>query len=896
MTRKSNGLTNWVGELQTYVRRSLDATMDRTGANLAAFRPWLERTTGCDTSEAGFRDACAEALAWTIVYATHESDDGIAATLKRSASYSPFVAELLSVLRAEQDTGSLAGYLRQTPFDSSSDPLLFYESFLAASDPSRRSERGVFYTPRVIARHIVERVDAALRERFGLADGLADTTTWSEMQRRWPTLQIPQGTSGDEPFVRILDPAAGSGVFLVEVVERIHRTMRERWRAEQRSEDEIAARWNEYVPRHLLSRVFAVELMVTPCVISQIAIARKLAETGYDFKSEEQFRFSVADTLLDPAIVADLAVNDLTTVLCDTLSRVAFTVVLGNPPFRGISSNPSNWVGKLLRGTGPSDLPVVSYYEVDGEPLGERKLWLQDDYVKFMRYAQWQIERAGVGVLGFVTNHGYLDNATFRGMRHALLETFQQIDVFDLHGNRKKNKVTPDGGSDEGMFEIEQGVAIGIFSRIGSQATTCVTHREVWGTRKAKSEAIAEDDRVPRTQIIPRSPHYLFVPTNKKSHPEYEAGLALNDAMPVNSTAVVTARDSFVVAFDEASLADRLRVFCDESVSDAEIRSRFFTNGRSTKYPPGDTRGWKLADARRRMMQETDWTNLFRPCLYRPFDRRTIVWADWMIDWSRQDVMRHMLARPNLALVARRQMPPNGPCSYFWITDTIAIDGLIRSDNRGSESIFPLWLDSDSATRTVNLSPQLVAAIESRLGLAWDASGESSVDNVFGPIDVLHYIYALFNTPTYRLRYRESLRRDFPRIVLPHHRQVWNAFRGVGERLVKLHLLESETTEEPSVGSQDYVALGGGYPRFSADEIWLGKQGPVVPASERVWNFQVGAHQVCRKWLRDRKAFSPRTLQCYHQIVATVTATLELSDKLDAIVADAGGWEAAFVA
>ncbi|MBI2477204.1 MAG: hypothetical protein HYV60_00690, partial [Planctomycetia bacterium] len=100
-------------------------------------------------------------------------------------------------------------------------------------------------------------------------------------------------------------------------------------------------------------------------------------------------------------------------------SRVSFTVVLGNPPFRGISSNPSSWIGKLLRGTAPGDRPAASYYEVDGEPLRERKLWLQDDYVKFMRYAQWQIERTGVGVLGFVTNHGYLDNATFRGMRQA---------------------------------------------------------------------------------------------------------------------------------------------------------------------------------------------------------------------------------------------------------------------------------------------------------------------------------------------------------------------------------------------------------------------------------------------------------------------------------------------
>ncbi len=899
MARKSNWLNDWVSDLQRRVRQSLGTALDRRTVSQAAFRAWFARTTGCEMSEHEFRDACDEALAWVLVYASYESDQGIGHTLDRAGIYTSFVAELVSVLRSEEVASSLAGPIEPPFADSSLDPLLLYEAYLAASDRSTRSARGVFYTPRVIARHIVERIDTTLRERFGLADGLADTTTWHEMRQRWPTLQVPEGTSGDEPFVRILDPAAGTGVFLFEVVDRIHRTMRKKWLAERLSEDEIIASWNMYVPLHLLPRLHAVELMVTPCVISQIVIARQLADTGYKFQSDQRFQFSVADTLLDPTIVAELAakndgVEDLASALRETLSRAAFTVVLGNPPFRGISSNPANWMGKLLRGTSPGDRPVASYYEVNGEPLRERKLWLQDDYVKFMRYAQWQIERAGAGIVGLVTNHGYLDNTTFRGMRHALLETFQHIDVFDLHGNRKKNKFTPDGGTDAGMFEIEQGVAIGSFSRLDAREANRVTHREVWGSRESKAQAIAEEDRIPKVRITPQPPHYLFVPTEKTTYPEYEAGFALNDVMPVNSTAVVTARDSFVLDFDEARLAERLREFCDESVADAEIRRRFFTNSRSTKYPPGDTRGWKLADARRRMTQATDWARFFRPCLYRPFDRRTIFWADWMIDWPRPDVMRHMLSRPNIALIARRQMPPTGPCNFFWVTDTIAIDGLIRSDNRGSESIFPLWLESDTPAGGVNLSPQFMAAIESRFGLSWSVHGEPSSENALSPLDAFYYVYALFSTPTYRVKYQEHLRRDFPRILLPKCVGVWNAFRDVGERLTKLHLLELGVPDESSGRSRDYVPLGVGYPKFVTGEIWLGKDGPVVPASERVWNFHVGAHQVCRKWLRDRKGYDSRTLQYYRQIVDRVAQTLELCASLDATVADAGGWAAIF--
>jgi hypothetical protein len=258
--------------------------------------------------------------------------------------------------------------------------------------------------------------------------------------------------------------------------------------------------------------------------------------------------------------------------------------------------------------------------------------------------------------------------------------------------------------------------------------------------------------------------------------------------------------------------------------------------------------------------------------------------------------MRHMLARPNIALIARRQMPPTGPCNYFWVSDTIAIDGLIRSDNRGSESIFPLWLEADTAAGKENISSPFVAAVESRLGLSWEVSGEFPADNAFGPLDVFHYIYALFNASTYRQRYRENLRRDFPRVLIPKYLAVWTAFRDIGARLTEIHLSEPEIVEESSGELQNCVPLRAGYPKFAAGQIWLAKEGPAVPASERVWDFHVGAHQVCRKWLRDRKAFDARTLQRYRQIVALIAETLALRDSLDETVANAGGWEAVFSA
>ncbi|MBC8354274.1 MAG: hypothetical protein H8E66_19955 [Planctomycetes bacterium] len=898
MTGKANKLSDWVGELQRHARQRVDVAIARSATNFQRFRQQCTYSTGRQLTDPEFQDACSEALTWILVQSANRKD-GLDATVERASIYSPFVAEMIGLLKSERGSDGLRNLLQGNDANSHHDPLHQYEHYLASHDQSRRLERGVFYTPKVIARHIVERVDATLREEFGFPDGLADTTTWNEMQCRWPTLSVPKGARRDEPFVQILDPAAGTGVFMVEVVDRIYRTMNAKWNDQRLDAKEMARRWNAYVPAHLLPRMFAIELMPTPSVISQIVIAQKLAETGYEFTGAERLRFFIADTLLDPTVATEIEASRETLVESNetpykALFSVPFTVVLGNPPFRGVSNNPSSWIGELLRGLGPDGEPLASYYEVDGEPLRERKLWLQDDYVKFMRYAHWQIERSRAGIVGFVTNHGYLDNTTFRGMRQALLTTFQRIEVFDLQGNRKKTKAAPDGGVDEGMFEIEQGVAIGIFSRTHNEQPARVFHREVWGVRESKEKALAATDQVSKTQLNPHPPHYLFVPVEMKRHAEYEAGFALNEVMPVNSTAVVTARDSFVVGFDAASVEARMHLFCDASVSDDEIRNRFFTNSRSTKYPPGDTRGWKLADARRRMIRESNRSSFLRPCLYRPFDRRTIFWAEWMVDWPRPVVMRHMITRPNIALVARRQMPPTGPCNFFWITDTIALDGLIRSDNRGSESVFPLWLDSDSGKPRANFTSEFVAALARTLGLEWHGSSDHKVGDRFGPSDVLHYIYALFNLPLYRLRYAEDLRRDFPRVLIPKCHTIWTTFCSVGESLTRLHLMNSTIDREDSNEPSETVQIGAGYPKFERNKICFGREGPSLPASERVWNFHVGTHQVCRKWLRDRRVIEPRDLRIYKRILASISKTVELTDRLEIAVADAGGCQAVF--
>ena len=350
---------------------------------------------------------------------------------------------------------------------------------------------------------MVSQVDRLLREEFHLPDGLADTATWGDMRQRFPQLQSPRFIGDGEPFVRILDPAAGTGVFLVEVIDRVHTTLRDKWTREAKSPEQIRELWNAYVPRHLLPRLLGVELLLPASVLATLQIADKLAATGYEFAAPGRIGIYLADTLAGPArprMPCGLPDDWLQEIQQSFQVRyeIPVTAVVGNPPFSAISQNRSRWIDALLKGQG-SDASGRGYYEVDGLPLGERKLWLQDDYVKFMRYAQWRIECAGSGILGLVTNHGYLDNASFRGMRQRLIQDFSRVTILDLHGNRNKGETAAGGSPDENVFGVDSGVAVGLFRSPPERGDPDLRYGELWGTREAKLRDLARD-ALPRLQ------------------------------------------------------------------------------------------------------------------------------------------------------------------------------------------------------------------------------------------------------------------------------------------------------------------------------------------------------------------------------------------------------------
>ena len=793
------------------------------------------------------------------------------------------------------------------------DPVIhFYESFLSEYDKQKKVERGVFYTPRPVVSYIVRSVDQLLRTEFGLEDGLADITTWGDMAKRHKNLTVPEGVSPDQDFVQVLDPATGTGTFLVEAIDLIHGTLVDKWKVQGCRDRDVEALWNEYVPKHLLPRLHGYELMMAPYAIAHLKIGLKLYETGYRFGSEERAQVYLTNAL-EPAQdfsgLMDFAIPALAHE-AEAVNKVKdgqrFTIVIGNPPYSGHSANKGDWIRGLLRGK-DGDRLVESYFEVDGAPLNERNpKWLNDDYVKFLRLAQSEIERADQGIVGFITNHSYLDNPTFRGMRESLTETFSGCYLLDLHGNSKKKERAPDGGKDENVFDIQQGVSIGLFLKRldDAKAPARVLHADLRGERDTGQDGgkyvwLAANDvhTAEWLELSPKSPRYLFVPRDETLAEEYEAGWRITEVFPTNSVGIVTARDKLSVRWTSDEMKQVAANFADLSEDDAR-----------TRYDLGsDARDWRVLWAQADVRSHPDADKHITPILYRPFDKRYTYYTRQtrgFICMPRTEVMRHMLAGENRALISVRQVA-EGIFNHAFAARSIA-DFRTTLSNKGGSYLFPLYTyptegqEHLGLAREPNLGKGIVEAISSSLGLEFISDGSGNLQESFGPDDVFNYIYAVLHSPQYRHRYADFLKSDFPRVPLTGNRSLFAALVVLGKRLAALHLMESEGDDAPAfpkVGDNcvDKVQYSPANDE-TLGRVFINRDQHFEGVTPETWEFTIGGYRPAEKWLKDRKGrvLSDDDIEHYRKIVAALADTQRLMDEIDELVEQHGGWPDAF--
>ena len=651
------------------------------------------------------------------------------------------VDEIVAVLAA----APVRRMLERTRERRRRDPVLdFYQTFLQCYDPDLRRRRGVYYTPPELVSFVVRSVHRLLVTRLGRRDGLAD------------------------PGVTLLDPAAGTLTFVVEAV----RCAVEAVRAEVGGGGVPAL-----LRDHVLRDFHAFEVMMAPYAVGHLKMSLILEEMGHPLRRDERFPLYLTNALED---LDDLQQSKLPFVASLTqeareAGRVKkerrITVILGNPPWSGHSANRSERIDALPRDSyvAADGRTAGGYYQVAGEPLGERNpKWLQDDYVKFLRFAQRKVDEAGEGIVAFVTSHGYLDNPTFRGLRRSLLETFDEIYLLDLHGSCKKQERSPDGAADANVFEeVRQGVAVAFLVKRPGLAQR-VLRADLWGSR-----------------------------------------------------------------------GEKLRWLLERDV---------------------ETTPWRAIAA---VPADADWQSRFQRILFRPFDWRTIFYADYVIERPRKRTMRHMLAgeEKSLGLIAPRQCKEEFGAL---VTNVLVAHKAVSAYD--VNTLFPLWLHAEgrlvSEGPVANLAPEALRLFAERLG------EEPRPEHVF------QYVYAVLYSPPFRRRYADLLRTDFPRIPLPRDHGAFLELSGQGAILVDLHLLRASRLRQPAVR---FPEEGEGRERAAFQGI-----------DPEVWEYRVGGYRVLDRWLaaRAERELRQQEIEDFRKIAAALRETIAVERRIGEV------WEA----
>lgn len=747
------------------------------------------------------------------------------------------------------------------------DPVVhFYETFLAAYDPEKRKVRGVYYTPEPVVSYIVRAIDYLLKDRFSRPWGLADRNTL------------------------ILDPACGTGTFLHSVIALIYDTLCAKGQA---------GGWASYVSQSLLPRIFGFELLMAPYAVAHLKLGLLLKEKGFDFPPGQRLGVYLTNTLDEGFKKAEvLPLAGFITEESNSAARIKkedpIEVVLGNPPYAGHSANASLRREVGLTGAARTVRTFIGrliedYKQVDGKPLGEKNpKWLQDDYVKFLRWGQWRITQTGKGVLAMITNHGYLDNPTFRGMRQQLMQTFSEIYLLNLHGNAKKKEVCPDGSKDENVFDIQQGVAIGLFVKSPDSPTPARVHyADLWGIREGKNQTLAQMEvgTTPWRELQPRSPFFLFVPQETELRAEYDRGWPVNEIFPVNSVGIVTARDNLTIHWTPQEVMDTVKDFAK---LDSETAREKYHLGK-------DVRDWKAELAQKDLRTSGLKEQLVTPVLYRPFDVRFTYYTGQtrgFICMPRPEVMGHVLAGENLGLIATRQTRDE-----WAVLSTRFIMGHKSLAAFDINTLFPLYLYPKvlgQVNKTPNINPIFTKDLSEKVGLAFVSENRGDLETTIGPEDVFSYTYAVFHSPTYRQRYSEFLKGDFPRLPLTGNKALFAALVGLGTELVSMHLMESPALDKlitrfPVAGSQ--VVDGVRY-QDTARRVYINSEQYFEGVPPEVWTFTIGGYQVCHKWLKDRKGrtLTFEDLHHYQKIIVALAETIRLMGEIDAAIEARGGW------
>lgn len=846
-----------------------------------------------DITPKGFADVYAQTIAYGM-FAARLHDTSLATFSRQEAATlipksNPFLRKLFQYIagydldeRINWIVDSLADMFRSADiaailknFGKSTkqhDPIIhFYETFLGEYDPKLRKSRGVWYTPEPVVDFIVRAVDDILKTEFNLPMGLADTSKTSvKVRTQTKDKRLSEGYKLEEKEVhkvQVLDPATGTGTFLAAAIKQIHKSF-----------EGQGGIWNNYVEEHLIPRLNGFEILMASYSMAHLKLDMLLTETGYKPTKDQRFRIFLTNSLEEHhpntgtlwANWLSAEANEANYVKRDT----PVMCIIGNPPYSGESANKGEWIMQLMEG-------------YKKEPGGKEKLrernpkWINDDYVKFLRFGQYFIEKNGSGILAFINPHGFLDNPTFRGMRWNLLKTYDRIYAMDLHGNSKKKETSPDGSADVNVFDIMQGVSINIFVKTGKKMPNefgKVFHFDLFGKREFKYDYLNDNSlkTVPYKEIPNVPPNFFFTNKDFDEEKKYARGFSVNDLFNRILLGPNSHRDDFAISFEKANAVQKIQDLLNKDLADDVV---------CKKYNLVDNRDWKFNKKRALV------TTMDKPidCIYRPFDFRYMLYGEYAFDYHRPQINDSLLNTNNYGFITTRQTKE---VFSALITNKPLGQHKIATPYDGSY-VAPLYLYPETngqqtigiaSERTPNLDSGIVKKIAAKLRLSFISEKEDT-DGAFAPIDILDYIYGVLHSPSYREKYKEFLKIDFPRVPYPKDADQFWKFVKLGGELRQIHLLESPILEKrittyPNSGTNEVEK-----PVYEDGKVWINKEQCFEGVPEVAWNFYIGGYQPAQKWLKDRKGriLNFEDILHYQKIIVALSETDQLMKEIDKI-------------
>jgi len=733
------------------------------------------------------------------------------------------------------------------------DPVVhFYEGFLDKYDRVNRSRRGVYYTPDSVVNFIVNTVDKILKKDFKIENGLSNDATWGELVDKKLILK-PKVTENEwnnistQQFIKILDPAVGTGSFINVVSNKIRENL-EKNNHNNKIKD---------VNNLILEKIYGFEIMIAPYSICHLKIGLNLKNHNYNFEQNNKRLNVFLNNTLDPPKSENLGFfeNYLSeeSEQANKIKNYLFPVVMGNPPYHGLSSNKNDWAKKLIE----------PYKYCEGKHFGERKHWLNDDYVKFLRYGQEKINEANQGVLAFITNHAFLDNTTFRCMRLSLINSFDQIYILNLHGNANQRETSPDGSKDENIFDIKQGVSINIFIK-NNKLERSIFYKDLWGERIKKYKFLNDNKNLKKIEwkkIIPIKPNYLLMPNKLTSDKYWENGLFINKIFSKGVTGVVTARDKLVIDFEKNDLKNKIKDFSNLKNKDEFVKK---------KYKSKDSRGWNFKNARRIISKEKTLDKFIKTIHYRPFDFRKIFYHNKMIDWGRQSTFKHLIQN-NYGLVCMRLFSYNVPYYSYVLVSSEMVEARLFMSNKGICSFFPLYnYDDYSKNKYDNFTNEIKELYSKKY------------NEKFNSIQFFNYIYAILNCPTYRKKYFNNFKFEFPKIIFFDDFSKFQKLSLLGEELINIHLFKTKLNKNnfKIISDKDFEIEK---IIFQDKKLFYNKYDYISNVDEEIIDFNIGGFAVVKNYLKSRKGRKLTKIEKNNllNILEIIKQTIKLMKKID---------------